>query len=50
MKLTSERVMVGAEAMEELVRVLPVMVGWRIPHVAVMIVEILLASGLGYRL
>ena len=42
--------MVGDKAMEELVRVLPAIVGWRRPLVAVEIAVILLASGPGYRL
>ena len=41
--------MVGNGAMEELLRVLQVMVGWRMPHVVVMIAVILLTSGPGYR-
>ena len=42
--------MAGAGAIEELVRVLLVMVGWRSPHVVMTITLILLASGPGYRL
>ena len=41
--------MVGDGAMEELVRVLLVLVGWQRPHIAVMIAIVLLASGPGYR-
>ena len=50
MKLTGERVVVGAVTVEELVRVLQVMVGWRRPHVGVKIAVILLASEPSYRL
>ena len=41
--------MVNDVAVEELVRVLLVMVSWRRSHVAMMIAVILLASGPGYR-
>ena len=37
-------------AMEEIVRVLPVMVGWKRPYAVVAIAVISLASGSGYRL
>ena len=42
--------MVGSGAVEELIRVLPIIVGWRRLHVAVEIAVILLASGPTYRL
>ena len=50
LKLTSERVMVGAATVKELVRVLQVIVGWRTPHVGVTIAVILLVSEPSYRL